>query len=531
MNGYFKLYIKDNGTYLKLFPPTLNGNKIEFEDISNYLNWCYIKDYDLSELMNALLSIEDKPIEVKLCSSMVLPVNEYVNINISEDRMYATGTFYPQSNKGNTLTKLDIIDKLKNEGVKYGILEENIDNYINNRVYAQEIILAKGIEPVQGRDAFIDYKFKIGSSKPKLNEDGSVDFHNLDIISHVNKGDILAVLTPADKGKEGIDVTGNIIKPKKVKTVTLKHGNNIHLSEDKTIMYTDVSGHAIYAERKVFVSDVYDVPADVNTSTGNIRYDGNIHVKGNIRTGYVVEAKGDIIVDGVVEGAILKAGGQIIIKRGIQGINKGILEAKGNIISKFIENATVKSGGTITTEAVMHSNISAKDEIYVNGSKGFISGGEARAGKKISVKTAGSTMGTQTTLEVGVDPAIVEEFHVLSEKVSRLIEDKEKLDKIVSLLKNKQAEGVDLTQEKIKMLQDATKNSIILNSEIKKADKHLDELQDIIEENVQGKIIINNIVYHGVKIIISNETYYVKDGFKYCQFVKEGADIRLKPLK
>ncbi len=76
-------------------------------------------------------------------------------------------------------------------------------------------------------------------------------------------------------------------------------------------------------------------------------------------------------MDGVVEGASLKAGGQIVLKRGIQGMGRGILEAKGNIITKFIENATVKSDGYVSTEAILHSNVAAKGDVTATGRKGF----------------------------------------------------------------------------------------------------------------------------------------------------------------
>ena len=38
----------------------------------------------------------------------------------------------------------------------------------------------------------------------------------------------------------------------------------------------------------VFVSNVYEVPADVGPSTGDIDYDGSVEVKGNVLSGYTV---------------------------------------------------------------------------------------------------------------------------------------------------------------------------------------------------------------------------------------------------
>ncbi|MBQ8038297.1 MAG: DUF342 domain-containing protein, partial [Lachnospiraceae bacterium] len=52
--------------------------------------------------------------------------------------------------------------------------------------------------------------------------------------------------------------------------------------------------------------------------------------------------------------------GHIILKRGIQGMDRGVLKANGNVISRFIESATVEAGGYVSADAIMHSNVSAK---------------------------------------------------------------------------------------------------------------------------------------------------------------------------
>ena len=61
-----------------------------------------------------------------------------------------------------------------------------------------------------------------------MKEDGSVDFHRLDMIERVEKGQLLATLTPETAPIPGTDVRGNVIQPAKLTPVVLKHGKNIH---------------------------------------------------------------------------------------------------------------------------------------------------------------------------------------------------------------------------------------------------------------------------------------------------------------
>ena len=182
--------------------------------------------------------------------------------------MYAGCRFYPPSNNGKLLTKDDIISNLSSYGVKYGIDETNIVKFLNDRRYCTDYIIAKATPPIQGRDAVVKYHFNTDFTlKPKTNEDGSVDFHQLDIISHCKKGDILASLTPADYGKPGMDVYGKVLPPNKVNNKVLKYGNKVKISEDGLTLYSEVDGHVTLIDGRVFVSDTFEIPKNVDTST------------------------------------------------------------------------------------------------------------------------------------------------------------------------------------------------------------------------------------------------------------------------
>ena len=130
---------------------------------------------------------------------------------------------------------------------------------------------------------------------------------------------------------------------------------------------------------KVFVSDVYEVPADVDNSTGNIEYEGSVLIHGNVKTGFEVHASGDIIVEGVVEGAVLSSDNQIIVKHGIHGMYKCDLRAGTNLMAKYIESATVRAGGYVEAEIILNSDVSVNGAVRARGRKGLINGGTVHA--------------------------------------------------------------------------------------------------------------------------------------------------------
>ena len=530
-NGYFQLLIKNDGTYLVIHEAEEGGNAVFYDEISTYLVDQKIFEFDKIAIGRALTLINGTS-EVKISSEVITPVNESVRVLVSEDKMVAKGRFYPPSNNGANITRDDIVHALVSEKVKYGLDEQVIAEFLSKREYCTDYYLANATPVVQGKDAEISYYFNTDLTlKPKRNDDGTVDFHQLDTISHCNKGDLLASLTPMDNGKPGIDVCGNIIRPFKVNNRSLRHGNNIYLSDDGLQMYSSVSGHVSLTDGRVFVSDIYEVPANVDASTGDIIYEGNVVIRGNVINGFSVRARGDIEVNGVVEGAYLEAGGQIVLKRGMQGMNRGILRANGNIITKFLENAEVYAGGYVSTESILHSKVSAKGDIIVGGKRGFVTGGEIRSATLISVKTAGSQMGTTTLLEVGIDPSIIQEYRELEKKITNMMKDKEKLSQALAIIRKKLDMGATLDHEKKEFLMQITQNNITLETQLKESRKRCEELRiEMDHSNTSGIIKVSDSVYPGTKIVISNVVYFVREEIKYSRFIRDRADIKVLPL-
>lgn len=529
-NGYFQLIVRSNGTFIKLFPPEGNGKPIFYNDISNYLTEKRLFEYDKIALGRALANNKDV-IEVKLSPILISSEDEYLNLSISDDRMMAIGRFYHPVDEGSLLSKEEIIRSLINNKVKHGINEEEIEKFLNDRHYCTNYILAKGTPAVQGSDAKITYHFNTDlTRKPKRNEDGTVDFHKLDVICRCKKDQLLASLTPADPGKEGMDIYGNVIRPRRVKHQVLRHGRNAYLSEDGLKMFSSVDGHVTLTDGRVFVSDVYEIEANVDASTGDVVYDGNVHIKGSVLTGYSVRANGDIEINGVVEGAYIESGGQIILRRGMQGMNKGILKAQGNIVTKFLENAEVISGGYVSTDSILHSNVSAKGDIIVGGRRGYVTGGLIRSGSLISVKTAGSSMGSNTVLEVGVNPQILEKFKAVEKTIAQLQEEKEKIAKALDLFKKRLKINSQVNQDKIADLKRISQHNINVNNQLVESREKYKELLTLMEGNKDGMIIVSHKIYPGTKIVISSVSQYIKDIHQHCKFVRDGADIKSIPL-
>lgn len=527
MNGYFQLITSKSGSLMRLIPETDGGEPLRFNEVANYLKYLRIP-FDL-KLLNAGIEKHEDTI-VPLSQESHCSEQEMCLITVSEDRMHATARFYAPSDDGAVMDFDEILNEIARNKIVFGILEENIHAFLANREYCRDYELAVGQSAKSGKDSQIEYLFSTDmQSKPKLNEDGSVDFFNLSMINHCKKGDVLAKLHPELRGEPGTTIYGENIAPPSFEKKILKFGKNVAISEDKTILTAEKDGHVELEDDRVCVSDIFEVE-NVDTSTGNIEFEGSVHIKGNICENYRVKAHGNVVVGGVVEGAYVETDGDIIISRGMNGMEKGVLKAKGNIISKFLENTTAEAGGYIETECILHSKITAGDEVIVTGKRAFVTGGYVSAANRITAKMLGSQMAAVTTLEVGMNPELKQRYTQLQKETAELQGALKQIEPVVqsTLLKLKQ--GVKLSPEQVKYVQTLSATSAAHKKQIEENLKEMDDLSSQFDSTSEACVVVSGVAYPGTKIIISDISLTLKQQYQYCRFKLVRGDVKSEPI-
>ena len=520
--SYFQVMNEESKTGLKL---VRGETPLVVNEIADYLTQHKIS-FNLTELNKAIMSVKDVMV-IELCKQRSFPIREQFVLNVSENKMQAIGRFYPPSNDGEFMDKNEILSDLRYKGIAYGVQEEVIDEFIKERSYCCNIVLASGHEPRHGSDAYIEYLFNTDvKARPTLHEDGSVDFFQLNIINHVKVGDCLARLHPEDPGDDGRDVYGNVIKPRSVKRELLKFGRNIELSEDRRTIHSQVDGHVNLVEGKVFVSDVM-VVENVDISTGDIDYEGNVQVNGNVCSNFKINARGNVEVRGVVEGAEIVASGNVTIARGVNGMSKGVIKAGGNVIAQFIENAQVEAKGYVETGSILHSKVSAGTEIRVGGKKGFITGGYVCATNMIEVKTLGSELGANTIVEIGINPETKRRYHDVEEQIKADTKTINTAQPVLDAAKAKILSGIKLPPEQVKHVQELSTVVTLKKKGIEAAKKELVQLEELLSVSNEAQIVVKDKVYPGTKIVISDVSRIIKTQAQYCRFIKSKGDVTL----
>lgn len=526
MNGYFQIVNRNNRCHIKLVPPVEGGEPINRNELTDYLSLKNM-EYDFKALCTVLDNLSDTAY-FPTSTEFKYAEGEYAFVSTAQDGMTAFVRLVPPFEGGVKMPKNEFMREFTSKGIVFGLKEDVIDAFLNNRQYCTTVAVAFGKPPVHGVDAKIEYFFNTDPRvRPTLNEDGTVDFFHLNTINHCKAGDLLARLTPAVIGEYGTNVRGEHIRPKDARPAILKFGHNISENAEKTEIFAEVSGHVSLVEGKVFVSNVFEVE-NVDTATGNIDYEGDVRVNGNVCENFSIKASGDIEVRGVVEGAYLEAGGNISIARGMNGMHKGVLKATGNIVAKFIENSQVSAEGYVEAESILHSTVISGLDVKVEGRKGFISGGRTCATNSIEVKNLGSSMGADTVVEVGMDTALKQHISELQKQIVDSGKQLATIKPVLDSAKQKLAQGIPMNSDQIAQVQKLAVLSKELTAKLSAATEELNTLQSKEDPNaVKGQVIVTGDVFPGTKIVIGDVSMVVKSSMKYCRFIKQDGDVKM----
>ena len=141
INGYFKLFRDEKGTSIRIFPPGEGGEPVSYDEVINYLTENKFENVDVASINRAVEEGKTAIKEAIVTLTPGYPVNERMIVRYEEDNMVAVARFYPASNDGKDIDKDEIMSDISFAGIKYGIKEEAVDSFLNDRQYCKDYII------------------------------------------------------------------------------------------------------------------------------------------------------------------------------------------------------------------------------------------------------------------------------------------------------------------------------------------------------------------------------------------------------
>jgi hypothetical protein len=373
-------------------------------------------------------------LEGKMAGATPFNFDGGAEITVSPDRLQADLIIHRPGAGGKPPAPEEINSLLTEKGISHGVKRDAIDAVVASMAKGffpeVPVVIAAGTPPKNGVNGTVKFLFNVESSlKPKVNQDGSVDYKNVEIVSSVVKDQELAALIPPTVGTPGHNVLGQAIPASDGIPAKLPIGPNTLASPTKPdVLIAGTDGNARFNGMNVEISEGFVVSGDVDFSTGNIKYSKSVVVAGDVKSGFRIECGGDLQVGGTIEDADISVNGSVLCKLGFVGQGKGIIAAKGDVNLTFMKNQTIKSRQNIViAKEALNCTMFARKTIAVHGNPLSIAGGHIMARDSVTAFAIGNMSGVKTTVEIGTDFTLMEELEKTEMQIAELAQNRGKL--------------------------------------------------------------------------------------------------------
>jgi uncharacterized protein len=540
--------------------PKKVGNPLVANDIYDLIQ---ISDYNklqvnaeniknaIAEHDSVLKSLQENQQGREIRYQILERIDATIIITIDKDEMEAVAEI-TAARGGVNLSAKAILDFAKNQGVKKGFCKEDLLSIAQRAANASpgELVkqkIALGIPPRNGNDAQITPLVESAQSRilrPKLRDDGSVDMRDFGDIVCVKIGDPLIKKTPPTLGKQGFTVKGSPLSPAPGNDLELKAGEGTSFSpQDHDLLISTKVGMPRLIENGMEVDEVYQLN-NVDISTGNIKFEGCVIIKGDVNEGMKVIASGDVTIGGFVESAIIESGGDITVSGGIIGKKQDVentavvdcvmtarLTAKGKLYAKYCQYSDITCGGDIMIEnQLMHCMINTDGKVWVGNlekANGKLIGGFVSAGQSVSAGIVGATAGSHTIVRFN--------------KIVQLF--KEQIAEVDVRLKaeNIKTEELRAAENKLKKIPKAQRNEHILHKIHNTYIHHSKLLAQIMEEKQDLEqrlqtymssvyIEATDKIYQGVELNIGEFVERTKREYGPSKMLYKERKVHIEPI-
>jgi uncharacterized protein (DUF342 family) len=328
-----------------------------------------------------------------------------VIVSFLDNDQEARADFFPPYGEGipitsdylkTVLTRFNIVHGIKYQEMEKAALAANL----SKRTQAN-ILIAEGTPPVPACPAYFVKNKQLGNIRPVTEESKRADYRRFSPFIIVKKGQILAEIVPEVIGRPGKNVHGEETPFETLTQPSLQPGENAYT--DGTYIYAAIDGQLIEKNGVLSVSGKLIIQGEVNYTTGNINFPGDVELNGSVADGFKVYVGGNLLAKQTLNATDIVVKGHLEVRGGLIGRGQATVKAGGEIKARFVENCKIAAWGNITIDTeILNASVYTMGMLSV-GDRGFIMGAEIYAVHGMRCAKIGRTAGRACKIHAGVD--------------------------------------------------------------------------------------------------------------------------------
>ena len=464
-----------------------------------------------------------------------------LQIELSNNEAEAYINIIPPREEEEPLTLAQVIAALKEKNILQGIKNKIIEKVIAKKIYYEPVLVAAGKATVEGKHGFPELLFLPEKSRPALGT--QVNLQEVSVLQNVKEGQPLVRIEMGTMGEDGYTITGKLITHAPGKQYRIRPGRNTRYNPEGTHIIATKSGVVCLNNDSISVEKM-KVVEKVDASTGHVRFDGIVSIRGNVADRCSVEAV-RIDIGGSVGKARIRSIGEIRVGQGLKGT---VVQCGSSLHVNNMTDSHVSVGEhAVIDEFVINSKVFCGSTLQITSASGFVSGGVLQAGNLIRLANVGlpgveikkgdaeKTLSDvpQTILEVGISLKNRKQFNDLEKMALESLHSlQDDLKEITSILNELEEIGWD--ESKIETLIEletkAKKNVTSTFADLRKRETH-DGINDLNKTTNGGAVFITGKIPAGTAINVRRSRFNVRADTtdKAYSFAENG--IQASPCK